>query len=100
MSWQEVERYLLPETPLSNGQATLDGINEAFAKSLDMRTSNRLNMEVDIEDESRSGSRSSTPASGDGARAGKNSFGRHARKDSNKSELGGHVLHIRLLNLC
>lgn len=66
--WQEVEKYLLPETPLSalGGLESLDGINEAFARSLELRP--RLSGEVERTGEngaSRSGSGRSTPAGGD-----------------------------------
>jgi len=67
-SWQEVEKYLLPETPLSalGGHESLDGINEAFARSLELRP--RLSGEDERTGEngtSRSGSGRSTPAGGD-----------------------------------
>jgi len=79
-----VERYLLPETPLSahDGHESLDGLNEAFAKSLETRVSNRLSTEVDNEDgEStwKSGSQPSTPASGEDKR-GKKHGSKRVRK--------------------
>jgi len=82
MSWQEVERYLLPETPLSahDGQDSLDGLNEAFAKSLETRLSNRLSTEVDNEEIAfKSGSQPSTPASGEEKR-GKKHAGKRVPK--------------------
>jgi len=67
-SWQEVEKYLLPETPLSalGGHESLDGINEAFARSLELRP--KLSGEIERTGEngaSVSGSGRSTPAGGD-----------------------------------
>jgi len=67
-SWQEVEKYLLPETPLSalGGHESLEGINEAFARDLELRP--RLSGEIERNGDngvSRSGSGRSTPAGGD-----------------------------------
>ena len=83
MSWQEVERYLLPETPLSahDGHESLDGLNEAFAKSLETRMSNRLSTEVENDDvvsTFKSGSQPSTPVSGEEKR-GKKHAGKRVR---------------------
>lgn len=66
-TWQEVEKYLLPETPLSalGGHESLDGINEAFARDLELRPRSSGELEGTGENGlSRDGSGQSTPASG------------------------------------